>query len=147
MSREKETADEEGGKSKYWSGNLYSCLRDVESKCVKSIKLTSFGEVVPVSEGGQAKYTFKCPETAENHRSMDYVLSAGKAGSKVAAQICFSTLVSRNTDLGAGVLRTTWRLTFDSIGHTVKPTKVQVTAAERIMLLKGQPVKVAWPSV
>jgi hypothetical protein len=146
LSRDKDTGDEDGGKSKYWSGNLYSCLRDVESKCTKPIKLTSFGEVSAVSEGGQQKYTFKCPESAENHRSMDYVLTASKAGSKVSAQNCFAALVSRDTDLGAGVLRTTWRLQFESVAHTLKPTKVHVTCKERIALQKGQPVKVAWPS-
>lgn len=145
LARDKDITDEEGGKSKYWSGNLYSCLRDVESKCSKPIKLTSFGEIIPVSENGQQKYTFKSPESAENHRNMDYVLTAGKANSKIAAQIFFAPLVTRDTDLGAGVLRTTWRLQFDAVAHTLKPTKVHVTVSERLELLKGQPVKVAWP--
>lgn len=145
LSRDKDTADEDGGKSKYWSGSLYSILRDVESKCTKPIKLTSFGEAVPVSEGGQQHYQFKCPETAENHRCMDYVPTACKAGSKVTAQNFFTGLVTRESGLGAGVLRTTWRLQFDPVAHTLKPTKVHVTCSERITLSKGQPVKVVWP--
>jgi hypothetical protein len=41
-------------------------------------------------------------------------------------------------------LRTTWRLSFDAVAHTVKPKGVHVTTTERINLVKGQPVKVSW---
>jgi len=144
LAREKEVADEDGGKSKYWSGNLYSILRDIESKCTKPIKLTSFGEVIPISVGGKQSYKFDVVEGEENHRKLDYVITPCKAGSKVNANIFFSGLVTREGDAGAGVLRTTWRLSFDAVAHTVKPKGVHVTTTERIKLVKGQPVKVSW---
>ena len=54
--------------------------------------------------------------------------------------------MTRDADIGAGVLKTTWRVQFDLVAHTLKPTKVHVTASIRIELPKGQPVKVAWPA-
>ena len=147
LAKDKESPDnDDGDKSKFMSGTLYSILRELESKATRPIKVTSFGEVVPGSAGGQQQYTFKCPESAENHRCMDYVLSASKAGTKITSLICFAPLVTRDADMGAGVLKTTWRLQFDLVAHTLKPTKVHVTSSVRIELPKGQPVKVAWPA-
>jgi hypothetical protein len=83
-------------------------------------------------------------EGVENHRKLDYVITPCKAGRKVNANVFFDGLVTRGGDAGAGVLRTTWRLTFDAVAHTVKPKGVHVTTTERINLVKGQPVKVSW---
>jgi hypothetical protein len=147
MAKDKDNPDnDDGDKSKFTSGTLYSVLRELESKATKPIKLTSFGEVLPTTAGGQQQYNFKCPESAENHRCMDYILTAGKAGAKITNQNFFGPLVTRDADMGAGVLRTTWRLQFDLVAHTLKPNKVHVTSSVRIELPKGQPVRVAWPA-
>lgn len=147
MAKDKDNPDnDDGDKSKFTSGTLYSIIRELESKATKPIKLTSYGEVVPTTAGGQQQYTFKCPESAENHRCMDYMLTAGKAGAKTSNHNFFAPLVTRDADMGAGVLRTTWRLQFDLVAHTLKPNKVHVTSSVRIELPKGQPVKVAWPA-
>ena len=88
LTKDKENPDnDDGDKSKFMSGTLYSILRELESKATRPIKVTSFGEVVPGSAAGQQQYTFKCPESAENHRCMDYVLSASKAGTKITSLI------------------------------------------------------------
>jgi hypothetical protein len=145
--KDKDKDNDEGDDArKFWSGTLYACIRGLEAKSTKPITMTSFGEASPVTENGNQCYAFKNPEDAENHRAMDYVLTASKPNAKVTAQNLFSPLVDRTSGLGKGVLRPTWRLAFDTVAHTLKPTKVHVTTAERIVLPKGQPVKVAWNS-
>jgi hypothetical protein len=139
--------DADGTKCKYSSGTLYSCLRELDSKSTKPITLTSFGEAKPITENGIQKYEFASPPGAENHRPMDYALTAHTPNTKTTSHNFFGPMLDRSTSFGSGALRITWRLAFDPIAHTLKPCKVHVTSAKRILLPKGQPVKVAWHSV
>ena len=139
--------DADGIKCKYSSGTLYSCLRELDSKSTKPIVLTSFGEAKPITENGSQQYTFATPPGAENHRPMDYALTTGTPNTKTTSHNFFGPVLDRSTGFGSGGLRTTWRLAFDPIAHTLKPSKVHVTSAKRIVLPKGQPVKVAWHPV
>ena len=138
--------DDGDDKSRFVSGTLYSIIRELESKSTKPLKLTSFGQVVATSEAGLQKYNFSSPEGAENHRRLDYVPSPGKPGGKATYANLFATLVTRHDGLGEGVLRLTWRLQHDHVGHCLKPRAVHVTTSSRIMLAKGKPVKIGWPT-
>jgi hypothetical protein len=145
--KSKEKDEGTQSKSKYSSGTLYSCLRELDSKSTKPIQLTSFGVATPISENGSQKYTFATPPGAENHRAMEYALTANTPNTKTSHGNFFGPMLDRSSVFGSGGLRATWRLAFDPIAHTLKPTKVHVTCAKRIQLLKGQPVKVAWHTV
>jgi hypothetical protein len=145
LSRDKGKNDDED-KSKFWSGTLYACLRDLDAASTKPIKITSFGTATAMSENGKQKYTFSSPEGAENHHALDYSMTVSKKDTKVTAQNFFGPMVDRSTGFGQGCLRPTWRLAFDAVAHTLKPCKVHVTTSARIVLPKSQPVKVSWRS-
>ena len=57
----------------------------------------------------------------------------------------FATALLKDSGVGQGGLDVVWRLTYDSVGNTLKPSKPQVVAKYRISLTKGHPVRVAWP--
>jgi hypothetical protein len=147
LSREKGKKDDgDEDKSKFWSGTMYACLRDLDAASTKPIKITSFGMATAVSDNGKQFYRFGTPEGAENHHALDFSMTVSKKDSKTTAQNFFSPAIDRATGFGQGCLRPTWRLCFDSVAQTLKPTKVHVTASARIVLTKGQPVKVSWHS-
>ena len=131
-------------KCKFVSGSLYSILRELESKSTKPLKVTSFGAVTAVTEGGVHKYNFASPEGAENHRKLDFVLTAGKPNSKITHANFFAPFVKEGS-LGPGVLDTAWRLLHDPIGNCLKPQRVHVVTSRRIKLTQGKPVKILWP--
>jgi hypothetical protein len=145
LAREKsKKEDNDEDKSKFWSGTLYACLRDLDAVSTKPIKITSFGTATAISENGKQKYTFSTPQGAENHHALDYSMTASKKDVKISSQNFFGPAVDRTTGFGQGCLRPTWRLAFDPVAHTLKPHKVHVTTSARIVLPKGQPVKVSW---
>jgi len=90
------------------------------------------------------KYNFASPEGAENHRKLDFVLTAGKPNSKITHANFFAPFVKEGS-LGEGPLQTTWRLLHDPIGNCLKPQRVHVVSTGRIELAQGKPVKILWP--
>lgn len=138
---------DDGSKKKFVSGTLYSVLRELERRSTQPVVLSSFGEVSAASESGRQQYKFKNEPGTENFRSIEYVLSAPRATSKLSHANFFAPFVSREAGLGEGALQLTWRLTYDSVAGTLKPSKVFVTARTRIVLPKGKPVKVCWAKV
>jgi hypothetical protein len=56
----------------------------------------------------------------------------------------FATGLRRDVGLGLGALQLAWRLNYDPVGNTLKPSKPYVVNSKRIALTKGKPVKVAW---
>ena len=131
---------------KFASGTLYAIARQIESKSTKGLKITSFGDLLPVTESGLQKYTFSTPKGAENHRKLDYVMSTPKPGAKVSHGNFFAPFVDRSTGLGNGPVQLTWRLTHDAVGNCLKVQRVAVTVAKRIELVKGKPVRILWPT-
>lgn len=131
---------------KFVSGTLYAIARQIESKSTKGLKLTSFGDMIPVTEAGLQKYNFSTPPTAENHRKLDFVLSPHKAMAKITHGNFFAPFVTRSSGLGKGPLQITWRLTHDPVGNCLKVQRVAVSVAQRIELKKGKPVRILWPA-
>ena len=142
---EKGEEDEAGKKPKFVSGTLYSILRELDRRSTEPITLTSYGQVTSVSESGRQEYRFKNEAGTDTFRRIDFHLTPPKANAKLSSGNFFAPLVDRDNGLGGGVLQLTWRLVFDQVGHTLKPTKVYVTAKERFLIPKGKPVKVCWP--
>ena len=130
---------------KFVSGTLCAVARQIERKSTKGLKLTSFGDLIPVTEAGLQKYKFSSPEGADNHRKLDFVLSTPKVGSKVSHGNFFAPFVSRANGLGKGGFQITFRLIHDPVGNCLKVHRVAVTVAQRIVLTKGKPLRVLWP--
>jgi hypothetical protein len=140
----KKSDDDGEDKCKFVSGTLYSIIRDLESKSTQPLKLTSLGQVTPVTESGVHKYNFASPAGAENHRKLDFVLTPGKPNSKSSHANFFAPFVKQGS-LGDCVLCTTWRLVHDPVGNLLKPQRVHVVSSHRIKLAQGKPVKILWP--
>jgi hypothetical protein len=86
LAREKsKKEDNDEDKSKFWSGTLYACLRDLDAVSTKPIKITSFGTATAISENGKQKYTFSTPQGAENHHALDYSMTASKKDVKISS--------------------------------------------------------------
>ena len=137
-------AEEESDAPKFISGTLYAIARQIESKSTKPLKITSFGDLIPVTEAGLQKYTFSSPHDAENHRKLDFVLTPVQKVVKVSHTNFFAPLLNRTNGLGKGPLQLTWRLTHDPVGNILKVQRVHVTVAKRIELKKDKPVRIVW---
>ena len=116
LNREKADALDDGGdkQPKYTSGSLYSIIREIEAKSTTPVRLTSFGEVKPKSEGDRHSYEFATPPGVENHRALDYVAVPIRTD-KAPKQNCmnmFQGLAHRDHGLGDGHAET-----FPAIGR------------------------------
>ena len=72
--------------------------------------------------------------------------AAGGAKDTLQAANFFAKAVHKDTaGVGNGALMLCWRLSYDTVGNVLKPTKPQVVLRQRITLIAGKPVRVAWP--
>jgi hypothetical protein len=73
---------------KFTVGTLYTIAKDIESKATSSIKLTSYGSLLPAGIAGKHQYLFEFPDDHEKHTKMMFQPSAGATTCRDVAATC-----------------------------------------------------------
>lgn len=134
-------------KEKFAFGSLYSVVRDLEWTATTDITLTSFGRILPQGNAGRHTYDFEFPPGHARHESIEFVPNPVKEANKPVAANFFAGTIGRSKAHGIaahGALTTVWRLSYNTVGHLLKPQKPSIVAKDEILLPAGQPVLVAW---
>ena len=136
------TGVDDEGKAK--RGSFYSLVKPLEKKAAvkgMSLKVTSYGKLIPEGSAGNHSFSFEFPESHEKHKAMDFVLVQAKKDKTISSGNLFGPLAPPQWQ---GACEPMWRFTHDPVHHVMTPKKPFVITNQSIKLAKGEALKILW---